>query len=258
MHSSSRTRPASEQAITGHGEQETRGVQAKPADIHVPGNYFQSLFGTPDANLYGWSPPNTYPSGTELFRQNDPATQIYFIEKGIVKLTCAGPGGQEVIICLRRKNWLLGVTQVLADNVYSASATTLTRCAMRCISAKAFASQLTTDIALSVELNRMLSREIRGNLERIVALGCMSAAERLRRFLSELISEEDLDELLKKGSLELPIKSAELAEIVAVTPQHLYRLLKGPGLRTYLKQDKGILTIVDPSAFMLEGSVDST
>ncbi len=255
MHGSSRTRPASEEAATSRCDQEAYGIQEKPADTPVPGNYFRSLFGTPDANLYGWSPLNTYPSGVELFRQNNPATQIYFIEKGIVKLSCTGPGGQEVIISLRRRNWLLGVTHVLVDNIYSASATTLTPCAMRCISAKAFVARMTADMALSIELNRMLSREIRGDLEKIVTLGCMSATERLRRFLRELISEEDLDKLPQKGSLVLPLKSAELAEIVAVTPQHLYRLLKEPGLRTYLKQEKGILTIVNPSAFMREGDV---
>lgn len=258
MHISSRTRPGSEEAITGHREQETCGILANaPSGAPVTKNYFQSLFSTPDANLYGWSPLHVYPSGAELFRQNDPATQIYFIERGMVKLSCAGPGGEEVITSLRRRNWLLGVTQVIVDNVYSATATTLTRCTMRWISARAFVGQLTTDIALSVELNRMLSREIRGNIEKIVTLGCMSASERLRHFLRELISEEDLDELGKKGRLELPLRSCELAEIVAVTPQHLYRLLKAPELRTHLKQSKKILTIVDPLAFMHGGSSES-
>ena len=221
-------------------------------------HYFQSLFSASNANLYGWSPLHTYPSGVDLFRQNDPATQIYFIESGIVKLSHIGPGGREVIIGLRRRNWLLGVTQVCVDEqVYSATATTLTRCAMRHIPAGAFVGKLTTDLALSVELNRMLSREVRGNIERIITLGSMSALERLRRFLHELISEEDPDELREKGSLDLPLKSNELAEIVAVTPQHLYRLLKDPGLSTYIKQRKKILAIVDPLAFMRKDSSES-
>jgi CRP-like cAMP-binding protein len=237
--------------MTGYREQKTSGNPASPkSGTGETDSYFQSLFGTPDADLYGWSPLHIYPSGVELFRQNDPATQIYFIEKGIVKLSCVGPGGNEVIICLRRRNWLLGVTQVILDNVYAATATTLTRCAMRWISAEAFVGRLTMDIALSVELNRMLSREIRGNFEKIITLECMSAAERLKRFLRELISEEDPDELQKKGRLELPLGSHDLAEIVAVTPQHLYRLLKDPEVSTHLKRSRRILAIVDPLAFM--------
>ena len=241
--------------MTGYREKKTSGILASPKPtISETADYFQSLFSTPDANLYGWSPLHIYPSGVELFRQNDPATQIYFIEKGIVKISCVGPGGEEVIICLRRRNWLLGVTQVIVDNVYSATATTLTRCTMRYLSAQTFMGQLTTDIALSVELNRMLSREIRRNFERIVTLGCMSATERLRSFLHELISEEDPDELQKKGRLELPLKSNELAEIVAVTPQHLYRVLKDPELKAHIKQTKKILAIVDPLVFMQKDS----
>jgi CRP/FNR family transcriptional regulator len=244
--------------MTGYREQKTSGISASPKSaICETADYFQSLFSTPDANLYGWSPPNTYPSGVELFRQSEPATKIYFIERGIVRLSCVGPGGQEVIISLRRRNWLLGVTQVIVDNVYLATATTLTRATMRCISAVSFMGQLKMDIALSVELNRMLSREIRGNLDKIITLGCMSATERLRHFLRELISEEDPDELRKKGELELPLKSNELAEIVAVTPQHLYRLLKDPELRTHLKHSGKILTIVDPLAFMHKDGPES-
>jgi len=244
--------------MADYREQKTSGVSASPeSGTREAVNYFESLFSTRNANLYGWSPLHTYPSGVELYRQNDPATQIYFIERGIVKVNCAGPGGEEMIIGLRRRNWLLGVTQVIVDNVYSVTATTLTRCSMRYISAREFMAQLTTDIALSVELNRMMSREIRRNVEKIVALGCMSATERLRRFLRELVFEEDLDELRKKGKLELPLKSEELAEIVAVTPQHLYRVLKNPELRTHLKQSKGILTIIDPLAFMHEDRSES-
>jgi CRP-like cAMP-binding protein len=241
--------------MTGYPEGKTSGISASPKpSICETADYFQSLFSTPDANLYGWSPLHIYPSGVELFRQNDPATQMYFIEKGVVKVSCVGPSGEEMIICLRRRNWLLGVTQVIVDNVYSATATTLTRCIMRYISAKAFMDQLAMDIALSVELNRMLSLEIRRNFEKIVTLGCMSAIERLRRFLHELIAEEDLDELKKKGRLELPLKSDELAEIVAVTPQHLYRVLKDPELKAHIKQSKKFLTIEDPLAFMHKDS----
>jgi CRP-like cAMP-binding protein len=121
---------------------------------------------------------------------------------------------------------------------------------MRYISTKEFMDQLTADIALSVALNGMLSREIRGSIEKIATLGSMSATERLRRFLHELISEEDMDELRKMGRLDLPLRIDELAEIVAVTPQHLYRILKDPGLRAHLQQSKKILSIVDPLTFM--------
>lgn len=227
-------------------ESQTRG----PAACDTA-DYFESLFSRPDSDLYGWSPLHTYPSGAELFRQSEPATQIYFIESGVVKLSHIGPGGKEVIIGLRRKHWLLGVTQICVDqDVYSATATTLTRCAMRHISATAFLGRLTTDLALSVQLNRMLSREVRGNTDRIITLGSMSAIERLRSFLHELIAEEDQDQLRTQGSLDLPLGSSELAEIVAVTPQHLYRLLKDPGLAAHIRQRKKVLTIVEPLVFL--------
>jgi len=255
---SGRNRPGPEEPISGRCEQEECGIVADPAsDTHETKNYFLSLFSSSDADLQGWSPPHEYPRGVELFLQNHPADHVYFIERGIVKLSCACPRAEEVIVGLRRWNWLLAATAVILGNAYSATATTLTRCTLRSISSAAFADHLTADIRLSLEVNRMLSTEILGDRKKIVTLGCMSAAERLRRFLRELISEEDLNDLKKEGRLELPLKSNELAAIIAVTPQHLYRLLRDPALRIHLKQDRGVLTIVNPSAFMLNDKLES-
>ncbi len=238
--------------MTDHREQKTYSVPAhpEPGSDH-PADYFRALFGRPDADLHGWSPRHTYPSGVQLYQQNDPVTHIYFIESGIVKLSYVRPCGREMIISIRRSNWLLGVTHVcVGEDAYSATAQTLTPCSVRCIPARAFADQLTTDMALSVELNRVLSREIRANTSKIITLGSLPAGERLTRFLCELISEEDLDQLGKEGRLELPLKGEDLAEIVAVTPQHLSRLLKDPAMSMYINQGKKALTIVNPLAFL--------
>jgi len=244
--------------MTGHRGQRTSDMPTSPdSGAGETTSYFQALFSAPDANLYGWSPVRIYSAGIELFRQNDSPTEVFFIERGIVKISCAGTNGKEVIIGLRRRNWLLGVPQAITGDLSSATATTLTRCAMRCISAEALVSKLTRDLPLSVELNRLLSREIRGDLEKIATLGCMPATERLKAFLHELLSEEELDELWKKDRLELPLKNDELAQIVAVTQQHLYRLLKDPDLRAHIKQSKRILTINDPLAFMAKVSPQS-
>jgi CRP-like cAMP-binding protein len=78
----------------------------------------------------------------------------------------------------------------------------------------------------------------------------MSALQRLRSFLHELIAEEDPEQLRKQGSLDLPLGSSELAEIVAVTPQHLYRILKDPELAGHIRQKRKTLTILDPLVFL--------
>ncbi len=219
-------------------------------------SYFRVLFKKEDADLHGWSPRHTFPSGVELFRQNDPAAQIYYIESGIVKMSCTVPNGKEMILGFRRPDRLLGVTQVcVEEEVYPATATTLTACAIRQIPAKIFMEMLIRDIELSVELNRMLSREIKSDTEKIIALGSMPAGERLIRFLQDVVSSEDKEELRRRGRLDLPLKSEELAELIAVTPQHLYRLLKNAKLRPHIKQGRKILTILDPLGLL---SADSS
>jgi CRP-like cAMP-binding protein len=239
-----------EKSMTVFKERKVSGIPGDSYSAARTTGYFQLLFGMPDTGRYGWSPLHLYSSGVELFRQNDSAKQVYFIEKGIVKISCIGPGGEERIISLRRSNWLLGATQVISGNTYMTTATTLTPCSIRCVAARLFMDQLTTDNAFSVEVNRMLSFEIGHNIRKIITLECMSATERLKNFLCELITYEDLAGLKAKGQLELPLKSAELAEIIAVTPQHLYRILRNPELKVHLKQSKKILSVIDPLGFL--------
>ncbi len=236
--------------MTVFREGKVSGIPGDSDSAARPTGYFQLLFSMSDSRKCGWSPVHFYSSGIELFRQHDPAKQVYFIEKGIVKVSSIGPGGEEVIISLRRNNWLLGATQVISGNTYMTTATTLTPCSIRCVAARLFMDQLTTDNAFSVEVNRMLSFEIGHNIRKIITLECMSATERLKNFLCELISYENMAGLETKGQLELPLKSAELAEIIAVTPQHLYRILRDPDLKVHLKQSKKTLSIIDPLGFL--------
>jgi CRP-like cAMP-binding protein len=63
--------------------------------------------------------------------------------------------------------------------------------------------------------------------------------------LSQLISNLGLKAGEIKIQLQLPLKHWELAELIAVTPEHLSRLLKKMQLEGIVQRDKGWIRIPD-------------
>ena len=80
----------------------------------------------------------------------------------------------------------------------------------------------------------------------------MSARERLTKFLCEMIHEiEPLTEKKtitydKPVKLNIPLKFKEIAQMIAVTPEHLSRLLTEMEQQGIIKRDKGHLVINNP------------
>ena len=77
----------------------------------------------------------------------------------------------------------------------------------------------------------------------------MSAEERLERFLCDMI-----DELNPVGaepaSVSLPLNNKELAQLLAITPEHLCRILKEMEHAGIIKRDDGTLTVIDPESLL--------
>ena len=51
-----------------------------------PEDFFGTFFRNPKNNTYGWKPAKAYTPGIEIFQQDTPANNVYFIERGLVKL----------------------------------------------------------------------------------------------------------------------------------------------------------------------------
>jgi len=144
---------------------------------------FESFLSEPHCRAYGWGPIQTYQSHTEIFRQDTPASAVYFIEKGSVKMTWMDEEGNEVIAGLRHKHWIIGAPAVLLEKPYSFTVTTLTQCCLRCISAQDFLYLVRTNAEFAHHLLRLLSEAIFNHTKSLVMMGCTSAKERLKALL---------------------------------------------------------------------------
>ena len=196
-----------------------------------------------------------YPPDVTLFRQGAQPQQVFFIERGLVKLNRVEQDGQQIIVGLRSSGWILGASEVILQKFSPVSATTLTDCNIRMISAEAFRHLLKTDVQFSWHIQYSQSRETHEHITRIAQLSCMSARNRLEELLSGLISGMGLTATKKEVRVEVPLKQWEIAQLIGVTPEHLCRMLRALEGEGVICRKKGWLIVND--AQKLRRSADS-
>jgi len=212
-----------------------------------PSGFLNTFFKKHEDDLAGCGPLQPYPSGTEIYSEGTLAEVIYFIERGIVKLSRLELNGKERIVSLRSRYWLLAAPSVILGTPYSYTATTVTPCYLRPITANCFFQVLKTNEAFSQEIYRLLSQEVLSNLRKVEEVSYMPANERMRQFLRELITELSPEKTQTHTNFQVQLKHHELAEIVGISPEHLCRVTKELERQGVLISTKGILTIIDVS-----------
>ncbi len=71
----------------------------------------------------------------------------------------------------------------------------------------------------------MLSYEFSAQIRQSIEIRSETAEGRLKRFLSELQSIQEI-RIEGTNKFRLPLKQTEIAQLLAITPEHLCRLLK--------------------------------
>lgn len=194
------------------------------------------------------TPSLSYPSATELFRQGSWACEVYLIDAGLVKLTRSEQDGCEIIVSLRFPGWVLGAASVIAHKPHPVSAITAASCYLRRIPGEVFTELLKKNSQLSWHLHQMHSHEVFQHVARVTQIKCLPARQRFEQFLRQLISALGLSKSQKEIQIQLPLKHWEIAELIAVTPEHLSRMLKHMQREGVIQRKKGWIILSDPSA----------
>ncbi|HYA88192.1 MAG TPA: Crp/Fnr family transcriptional regulator, partial [Nitrospirota bacterium] len=93
-------------------------------------------------------------------------------------------------------------------------------------------------------LHRLLAQQIVTQMKNVEGRNCLSAKERMMRFLHDMISDQKLVKPELTG-LSLPLTNKELAQLLAITPEHLCRVLKEMKQLGLIRYAKGMLTVTD-------------
>jgi CRP/FNR family transcriptional regulator len=172
-----------------------------------------------------WGVVRSYPSRSELLQQGTPADDVYFIHQGMVKLVWGEASGKQTIVGLRWDGCLIGVPAVVTGEPCPTSAVTLVPSIMERISAEKFLQRLQTDPDFAWQIHQIQSREVHEQFNWLGEMACCSARSRLRRVFSRFTEVSKVQKKGKHSRVRLPLKQREVAELIAVTPEHLSRLL---------------------------------
>src|SRR5215472_7982780 len=126
------------------------------------------------------------PAGLNLFCQYGVVTELYFLERGLVKLMRTEENGREIIVGLRSPGALLGLAAAIAARPHPFAAVTVTRCRLVRLAAREFIDLLSRDRGLSACVREVLSAEVLEQAERISQIVALPARYRLEQLLWEL------------------------------------------------------------------------
>lgn len=190
------------------------------------------------------------PPNSEICHQGSPCDTLYLIEQGMVKLCRTDSRGRQMIVALRRPHWLLGLPPAILEIPHAVTAVSLGWCRLRTISSKNFLSLADFDHGLSCFIRCILSQEVYSQIQKTAHLGCMTAEERIEFFLWDLISSQEPETIKGHMEISVPLSYVELAQIIAVTPEHLSRLLARMEKDGTITKGRGTLTVKEPAAFL--------
>jgi CRP/FNR family transcriptional regulator len=166
----------------------------------------------------------SYPSGAGLFHQGDRASEVFFLEAGVVKLVCSGESGRELIADIRFAGSLIGLSAVIRKQPHPIAATTASACRLMRIPEEQFRALLLEDTELNLSVHQILSEEIISQSARIGEIACLNARQRLENFIWRITQHRN-SAPQNESQLQLPLRQWEVAQFLAITPGYLCRLL---------------------------------
>src|ERR1051326_117380 len=111
-----------------------------------------------------WSTPidqfQEFSPATLLFAQGSPSYDVFYVERGLVKLIHQSEDGKESIIGLWSKGSLLGAASAIVHEPHPITAITVTRCSLKRIPTDLFLRLAKTDEEFCWRLHQAHSREV--------------------------------------------------------------------------------------------------
>lgn len=173
----------------------------------------------------------SWPRGSLLFRQDEPATHFYVILVGWVKLFRGGSEGQESVVHVFTRGESFAEAAIFAGRLYPVSATVADTSRLLAVPAEPFLRVIESEPAVARNMLAAMSRHLRQLVTRLEQLQAHSAPERVATFLVGIAPEAS-------GAVELrlPIDKALIAARLGMQPETLSRAfarLRKEGIEVY-------------------------
>lgn len=189
---------------------------------HAP--YFTNLDPEAIASIDARMQVTGYAEGDLIYRAGEPASHLFFLATGRVKVLRPSLGGNDVLIDIITPGGMFGSVSALGDATYPDTAEALTvSCALR-ISAGDFTNVLTAHPSVALAVLDDVAHRLEQAHESVRTLSGGTVEQRVAATLLTLadkLGEERAEGLL----LQLPLSRADLAAMTGTTTESVSRTL---------------------------------
>jgi CRP-like cAMP-binding protein len=165
---------------------------------------------------------STYKKGEIIFKEGSFAGGVYCINAGKIKLAMMGDEGKEQIVRMAKPGDIIGYKALLSGDRYSSTATAIEDCNICFIPREIFLVILKKDAALSFEMMRLLSNELKRAEEKITNLAQKPVRERMAETILFLKETYGLD---SENHVNITLTREEIANLVGTATETAIRLL---------------------------------
>lgn len=163
--------------------------------------------------------------GFVLLWQDTVPESAFVLLEGILKLIHRLPDARSTVVALRGAGFLFGAESALARRPHPASVVAVTSCRVRRIPRRRFADVTGSGGALASWFLASRTVEQERQVHEAAALARLDARERLESYF-EFVRTELGGTTAAGAVIPLPLRDWELAQLLAITPSYLSRLLQ--------------------------------
>lgn len=185
----------------------------------------------------------TYPKGVEIFSQDQLLSEVFYLASGWIKLVELDDKGTEIIVRLAPAGSWLGTASAIAGIPSDVSALTCTQAQVASMTTGTFQSLLIEDSDFSLLIHKAHAQELCRQSGHILQLSSLSSRQRLLCIVREFVEAAAPERTLRPTRVYMPLLHRELAQMVAVTPEHLSRLLRDLDVEGLVHREKGWITV---------------
>ena len=167
--------------------------------------------------------------GQTLFHEGDPATRVFTLTRGTLKLYKLLADGRRQVTGFLHPGDFLGIS---VDDEHAFSAEALEQSQLCWFPRSRFDDFVDEHSAMERELYRMAAHELAAAQQQFVLLGRKTAAERLASFLLLLSERAGRSAAECCGTIRLPMSRSDIADYLGLTKETVSRVISS------LKRDR--------------------
>lgn len=197
----------------------------------------------------------SYRAGETAYLAGAPATRLYIVAAGKIKLVQAAPDGKNVVLGILVPGDFFGSLSSLGDEKYPDTAVAQTDSCTLTVTARDFQSILRRHPAVAISSLEIVATRLRAMHDLVEQLSAHSVEQRIASTLLKL--GEQLGEQRGRGLLiQMPLSRQDLAEMTGTTPETVSRVMsqfRKAGLVRSGRRWVSILDVEGVSAILSSG-----